>query len=186
MNDVNAPRLLPLHRETMSAEQQRVHDQITAGPRGSVPAPLAVWLRSPALAETAQQLGQFARYDSSLEPRLSELVILLVGRFWTAHYEWWVHRPIAEAAGLASQVIDAIRDGQEPTFLHGDEKAVYDFVQQLLKDHRTDDSVYRAALAKLGEVGVVDLVGICGYYSLISMTLNAFDVPLPEGEESEL
>lgn len=186
MKAATETRIRTLHRHQMSAEQRRVHDAIAAGPRGGVPGPLAVWLHSPQLAETAQRLGQFVRYDSALPPRLSELAILLVGRYWTAHYEWWVHRPIAEDAGLAGNIVDAIRDRRTPPFQRTDERIVYDFVQQLQRQRRVEDDVYHQALAALGEQGVVDLVGICGYYTLIAMTLNTFQVPLPDGAASDL
>lgn len=186
MKNRPSSRIPQLLREGMSAEQARVYDEIAAGPRGGVPGPLAVWMHSPRLAETAQQLGRFVRYESALPSRLSELAILVTGKFWGAEYEWWVHRPIAEAAGLDVSVVEAIREGRTPDFAREDERIVHDFVLRLHRDKRVDDSTYNEAKSVLGEVGVVDLVGICGYYTLISMTLNAFEVPLPDGEENAL
>ena len=183
MTDEKRQRIRTLALEQMDAQQRRVHAQIAAGPRGDVPGPLAVWMHSPGLADTAQRLGQFVRYESALPPRLSELAILVTGRCWEAEYEWWVHRPIAEEAGLAASVIDAILDGRTPEFSQGDERVIYNFAMELHRDRRVGDATYAAALKLLGEHGVVDLVGICGYYTLIAMTLNVFEVPLPEGQE---
>jgi 4-carboxymuconolactone decarboxylase len=182
MSEQRKQRIATLAREQMGPEQLRIHDQIASGPRGSVPGPLAVWLHSPGLADTAQQLGQFVRYQSALPPRLSELAILVTGRWWSAEYEWWVHRPIAEDAGLGQGVIEAIRENRCPDFSRHDERVVYEFAMQLHRDKRVSDESYAEVVALLGEAGAVDLVGICGYYTLIAMTLNAFQVPLPEGE----
>ena len=179
-------RLSDLKREEMSAEQGRIHDEITNGPRGVVQGPLKVWLHSPSLADRAQKLGQFVRFDSSLEPRLTELAIMVTGRYWTAQFEWHVHRGFALKAGLSEAVINALRDRQTPTFERRDEQVVYDFAMALHQHKKVSDSVYKAAVDELSEVTVVDLVGVLGYYTLISMTINAFEVPLPDGVEPEL
>lgn len=174
-------RLLDLMPESMSAEQRRVHDAIISGPRGKVEGPLRVWLRSPDLAEKAQALGAFCRYHSSLAPRLSELAILVVGAHWQAGFEWAVHAPIAAEAGVDPAVIEAIRTGGNPEFEHDDERAVFAFSRELVQDRKTSDRTYRMATDTVGERGVVDLTGILGYYTLISMTIVGFQVPLPEG-----
>jgi 4-carboxymuconolactone decarboxylase len=182
MTDQKLPRMRTLALEQMDAQQRRIYDEIAAGPRGGVPGPLAVWIQSPGLADTAQRLGQFVRYESALPPRLSELAILVTGRCWEAEYEWWVHRPIAEEAGLDTSVIDAILNRQTPEFSQADERVIYEFATELHRGRRVSDATYAEALELLGDRGVVDLVGICGYYTLIAMTLNVFEVPLPEGE----
>jgi 4-carboxymuconolactone decarboxylase len=179
-------RIRELSRDELSPEQVRVHDEIAAGPRGRVPGPLAVWLHSATLADRAQKLGQFCRYDSSLEPRLSELAILVTGRYWGAEYEWWAHKRIGLEAGLDPAIVEAIRERRLPAFEKRDERVVYEFASQLHRDKRVSDATYAEAVEVLGELSVVDLVGVCGYYTLISMTLNAFRVPLPEGVAPEL
>jgi 4-carboxymuconolactone decarboxylase len=175
------PRLADLDEARLSPDQRRIHDAILAGPRGIVEGPLRVWLTSPGLADTAQQLGAFCRYGTSLPPRLSELAILVTGAFWRSGFEWAVHAPIAIKAGVTPQVAEAIRTGQEPQFALEDEVVVHAFSIELHRDHAVTHATYARAVALLGETAVVELVGILGYYTLISMTINAFEVPLPEG-----
>lgn len=178
------PRLEPLDPGQMSAEQRRIYDAIVAGPRGSVPAPLSIWLRRPGLAEHAQALGQYCRYDSSLPPRLSELAIMVTAAAWRSAYEWWAHEPHALKAGIAPAVLEALRQGREPPLERDDEAAVYAFARAVHHDRKVPDDVYRRAVEALGEEGTVDLTGILGYYSLISMTLNIFEVPPGDGSRS--
>ena len=160
-----------------------MYDQILSGPRGIVEGPLRVWVNSPGLADKAQALGAFCRYGTSLPQRLSELAIITTGAHWRAGFEWAVHAPIALKAGLAPDVVEAIRTGREPSFTQEDERAVYAFSSELLRNRRVADATFRLAFDTLGQLGLVDLVGVLGYYGLISMTINAFEVPLPEGAE---
>lgn len=174
-------RPLQLDETALTPEQQRIHDAILSGPRGIVEGPLRVWLHSPGLADKAQALGAFCRYGTRLEPRLSELAILTTGAFWRSGFEWEVHAPIAAGAGLDEAAIEAIRTGRTPDFTREDEAAVHAFCLMLHRERQVDDATYARAIACLGAAGVVELVGILGYYTLISMTINAFQVPLPEG-----
>ena len=174
------PRLPPLPPQSLTEEQRRVAADILAT-RGTVGGPFAVWLRSPELAERAQLLGAFVRYHSSLPPRLLELAILITARLWTAQFEWAVHAPEARAAGLPAAVIDDLREGRRPAGLQADEAVIWDFVQELHATRAIADATYQRAHDLLGTRGVVDLVGICGYYTLISMTLNVFDCDTPDG-----
>ncbi|HLL26622.1 MAG TPA: carboxymuconolactone decarboxylase family protein [Xanthobacteraceae bacterium] len=167
--------------EDLSPAQRKVHDAIVAGPRGKVIGPLRVWLMSPKLAERAQELGAFCRYNTSLPPRLSELAILVTGAFWKAGFEWQAHAPIALEAGVPAEAIEAIRLGKAPKFARQDENAVYEFSRELWTQRQVSDATYRRIAGLLGNESVVELVGILGYYGLISMTINAFEVPLPEG-----
>jgi 4-carboxymuconolactone decarboxylase len=167
--------------ESLSPAQRQVHDAIISGPRGVVEGPLRVWLQSPQLAERAQALGAFCRFGTSLPPRLSELAILVTGAHWRAGFEWHVHAPIAIKAGIAPEIAEAIRVGATPRFIQVDEAAVHAFARELLEKHAVSDSTYRAVEAHLGKTGTVDLVGILGYYGLISMTIVAFQVPVPPG-----
>lgn len=161
----------------LSQEQRRIHDDIMRGPRGRVEAPLAIWLHSPELAEKAQSLGAFCRFGTSLPPRLSELAILVTAVAWRAGYEWSVHAPIALRAGLSQDVVEAIREGREPGFPMEDEAVVYAFSTELLTQRRVTDETYGRAVAVLGTAPTVELVGILGYYGLISMTICAFEIP---------
>jgi 4-carboxymuconolactone decarboxylase len=167
--------------EDLTPAQRKVHDAIIAGPRGKVVGPLRVWLLSPALAERAQELGAFCRFHTSLSPRLSELAILVTGAFWRAGFEWAAHAPIALKVGIPADAIEAIRLGKEPKLARDDERAVYEFSRELWSACRVSDATYRRIADLLGEETVVELVGILGYYGLISMTINAFEVPLPPG-----
>lgn len=179
-------RLAPPDPAGMTPDQKRVHDIITSGPRGRVRGPLAIWLHRPELAEAAQALGAYCRYGSSLEPRLSELAILCMAVIWRSEFEWWAHKPIALKAGLSPDVVEALRQGRSPAFADAEEALVHEVVQALSVQRRLEDALYARAEAGLGRDRLVDLVGLCGYYTLISMTLNAFEVPLPEGEHPEL
>jgi 4-carboxymuconolactone decarboxylase len=179
-------RIKDIAKEDMNSEQRRIHDEIASGPRGKVQGPLKVWLHSASLADKAQKLGQFCRYESSLPTHLSELAILVTGRFWGAEFEWYAHKKIGLEAGLDPGLVEAIRTRQVPSFMTNAERIVYEFATQLHRDHRVGDATYAAAIAEFGETGVVDLVGVLGYYTLISMTLNTFHVPLPDGEVAEL
>jgi 4-carboxymuconolactone decarboxylase len=174
-------RLPDLSYDEMTAAQRRVHDEIAAGPRGKVVGPLKVWLRSPELADRAQKLGAYARYHSSLPPALSELAILVTGRLWHADFEWYSHVGPARAAGISEAVIEAIRTGAEPALEDQKARAVYTVARELHEARALSDGTYAYAEAALGHQGLVDLVGILGYYTLISMTLKAFAVPTPDG-----
>lgn len=174
-------RPLTLDETTLDEAQKRVFDSIASGPRGVVEGPLRVWIHSPELADTAQALGAFCRYGTSLSPRLSELAIITTGAFWEAGFEWAVHAPIAAQAGLSEAVIEAIRTGTPPPFEHDDEAAIHAFARTLQQERRVDDATYRRTVAHIGVKGTVELVGLLGYYTLISMTINAFEVPPPEG-----
>jgi len=174
-------RLPDLRYDEMTAEQRRVHDEIAAGPRGKVEGPLKVWLHSPRLADPAQKLGAFARFKSSLPPELSELAILVTGWHWRANFEWYAHARLARAAGIPAPVIETIRTGAEPELADPKARAVYAVARELHATRALSDATYAEAEAALGREGLVDLVGILGYYTLVSMTLNVFDVPTPDG-----
>ena len=174
-------RLPDIEPDALTTEGRRVYDAILSGPRGIVQGPLRVWVNSPGLADKAQALGAFCRYGTSLPPRLSELAILVTGAHWQAGFEWAVHAPIALEAGLHPEAVEAIRTGGEPAFAAADERAVYRFASELLRTRRVSDETFRLATEALGHVALVDLVGVLGYYGLISMTINAFAVPLPDG-----
>ncbi|MEM7022002.1 MAG: carboxymuconolactone decarboxylase family protein [Pseudomonadota bacterium] len=174
-------RLPELRQEDMSAEQRRIHDEIAAGPRGKVEGPLKVWLHAPKLADKAQRLGAHARYDSALPPALSELAILVTAQVWQADFEWYAHVGPARAAGIPETVIEALRSGMEPPLEDEDSQAVYAVSRELHLRRSLSAETYAKAEAALGHRALVDLVGILGYYTLISMTLNAFDVETPDG-----
>jgi 4-carboxymuconolactone decarboxylase len=174
-------RLDDLNLEELSAEQRRVYDAIVSGPRGAVRGPLRVWLQSPALADRAQALGAFCRFSTTLPPRLTELAILVTGAYWRARFEWHAHAPLALKAGLDPDAIEAIRTGRTPQWAHEDDAAVYAFAHALTWTRQVPDAIYARVQQILGVTALIELVGILGYYTLVSMTLNAFEVPLPAG-----
>ena len=180
------PRIAPPSATDLDEAQKRAYDAITSGPRGEVVGPLGVWLWRPELADRAQRLGEYARYNTKLPPRLSELAILVVARFWGSEFEWCVHKKIALDVGLSSKAVEAIRSGKTPSLEEPDQTVVYEFSRTLLEQRAVNDELYERAIDVLGQEATIDLVGILGYYSLISLTINAFKVPLPEGLEPEL
>jgi len=179
-------RIAPVTPENITLRQKQVYDKITAGPRGAVRGPLAVWLHRADLADRAQSLGQYCRYDSSLEPRLSELAILVTARTWRSEFEWAAHKPIGLKAGLSPDVVEAIRTNNEPVFEHEDEATVYEISKSIHNERHVDDALYARAATVLGEGRLVDLIGILGYYTLISMTINTFAIPVPADTAPEL
>ncbi len=179
-------RFEPLSYGTMTPEQKALADSILAGPRTSLDGPFNVLLRSPEMGDLAQKFGAYARFHSSLPPRLSELAILITARFWTAQFEWQAHRKNALAAGLSPAIIDAIAAGKRPASLPPDEEAVYNFCTEVLTTKHVSDAAFQAAKGKFGERGVVDMLGVVGYYQFVSMLLNVDGYPLPDGVSPEL
>jgi 4-carboxymuconolactone decarboxylase len=165
----------------MTPEQRRVHDAIVAGPRGTVIGPLRAVIHNPGLAERWSALGEVLRFGTSLPKRLNELAIIVTGRRWTSQIEWWVHARAAAEAGLPEAAIEAIRLGEAPVFAEPDDALVYEFTRHLQETGRVPLGTYRAAEARWGAVGVVELTAVVGYYTMVSMTLNAHEIPLPDG-----
>jgi len=176
------PRLPVLDEAQMSEAQRSLMDAIRSGPRGTsiTPrGPFAVWLHAPEFGHLAQALGGHCRYKTALPPRLSEFAILCTARLWRAQYEWFAHAPMAEKAGVKAKTIADLRAGREPKSAPKDERAIFAFVRELYKTNRVSDRTYTRVHAFLGDAGTVELVGILGYYVLISMTLNVFRMMPP-------
>jgi 4-carboxymuconolactone decarboxylase len=151
--------------------------------RGSAPlgGPFAVFLQAPEYGDLAQKLGAFCRYRTAVPPHLSEFTILVLARLWRSQFEFFVHAPIAEKAGVKADTIEALRTGRTPK-LTKEQRAIYDFIIELHKTKRVSDRTYARVHALFGDAGLVEFVGILGYYTLVAMTLNVFRVPLPDGE----
>ena len=170
--------------EQMTPEQRKVVDNVTAGPRGSATrGPFMAWLPSPTFADLAQALGAQTRYGSSLPAKHYEIAILMVAQQWRAQFEWYAHAQLARKAGISQGIIDAIHRGEKPTSMDAQEEAIWQFAKELLQTQRVSEPTFAKAKELFGQKGVVDLVGVMGYYGLVSMTLNTFQVPLPEGEK---
>jgi 4-carboxymuconolactone decarboxylase len=165
---------------TLNPEQRRVYDKVVSGPRGQVVGPLRAALHHPELADRWQEFGEILRYRTSLPHRLNELAIILTGRHWNSPVEWVIHADASLRAGLAPELIEAIRLCQTPIFAHEDEAIVYEYTRQLLQHGHVSQPVYAAARERFDTVGLVELTALIGYYSMVAMTLNAHDVPVPE------
>jgi len=177
------PRLPILAEDKLTPEQRELLDSIRSGPRGggiNIRGPFAVFLHSPAYGQLAQKLGGFLRYQTGVSPRLSEFAILCTARLWRAQYEWFAHEPQAEKAGVKPATIRDLRAGRRPKSAPKDELAIYDFIDDLYKTRRVSDKNYKRVHAVLGDSATVELVGILGYYSMISMVLNIYRMMPPQ------
>jgi 4-carboxymuconolactone decarboxylase len=178
-----APRLAVLDEPQLNKDQRALLGALRAGPRGQstpVRGPFAVWMHAPEFGQLAQALGGHCRYKTALPPRLSEFAILCTARLWRAQYEWYAHAPIAKRAGVKPKTIADLRAGREPKTAAKDERAVYAFVQELYKTKRVSERTYKRVHALLGDAGMVELIGILGYYVMVAMTLNVFQMMPPE------
>ena len=163
--------------EDLTSEQKEIHDAIINGPRGHVVGPLRVWLNNPGLARSAQTVGAYARYGTCLSKGLSELAIIITGRVWSSAFEWEHHAPLAIEGGIDPKHVETISLGKKPIFENPEQNAVFDFAAEANILKNVSDNTYKRLVDLLGENAAIDIVGICGYYSLISMTLNVFEVP---------
>jgi 4-carboxymuconolactone decarboxylase len=175
-------RMPPIPPAKQTAAQRAAARELAATPRGGVIGPFVPALRSPEFMTRLQRLGEYLRYRSALGPRLTELAILLTARAWSQQFEWSLHVETAAAAGVMEATIEAIAAGRRPTGLTADEAVVYDFVVELEKSKSVGDAIYARARAAFGEQGIVDLLGIVGYYATLAMLLNVARTPLPRGK----
>jgi 4-carboxymuconolactone decarboxylase len=179
-------RFAPLTYDTMTAAQKKMFENLISGERRGAAGPFNVLLRSPEMGDLAQQFGASMRFHSSIPRKLNELAIIITARHWTSHYEWYAHRRAAQDAGLAQPIIDAIAGNRRPASMDADERIVYDFCSEMLTSKQVSDATFKAAKDRFGERGVVDLIGVMGYYQLVSMLLNTDRYPLPAGVAEEL
>ena len=170
-------RMPPLPREQLDDAQRAAADELIAGPRKGVKGPFVPLLRSPELMARLQKVGEYLRFESALPPRLSEFATVLVARRWAQQFEWAVHVPLAIAAGTLPATIDALRAGIRPATMSDDEALLHDFVNELVDRRGVSAALYRDAVGRLGEHGVLDLIGLVGYFTTISMVLNVARTP---------
>lgn len=177
------PRLPVISDDKLTDRQKELMESIRSGPRGRVSqsGPFGVYMHAPDFGDLTQKLGAHCRYKTGVPPRLSEFAILCTARQWRAQYEWHAHAAIAEKAGVAPETIRDVKAGRAPKKAKKDERAIYDFVLELFKTKRVSERTYKRVNAVLGDVATVELVGILGYYSLVAMMLDVFNVTLPEG-----
>ena len=166
--------------DTMTDDQKRVYEKIVSGPRGRLVGPLRAALHSPELAERWQALGALLRFGTSLAPRVSELAIVVTARRWNSQIEWHIHAQAARAAGISDAVLDAIQAREKPVFDNADDAVVYEFARQIQETGQIEPDLYAQAVARWDAVGVVELTAVIGYYTMVSMTLNAHEIPMPD------
>jgi 4-carboxymuconolactone decarboxylase len=173
-------RMAPIPTDKLTDAQKKAAAEFEAA-RGNLGGPWAVILRSPDMINRARALSDYLRFNSSLPPRLSEFVILITAREWTQQYEWNAHHTLAMKGGLSPEIAKAVAEGRRPERMADDEAAIYDFCIELHRNRGVSDATYARALAKFGEKGIVDAIGLSGWYTLVAMTLNTARTPLPEG-----
>jgi 4-carboxymuconolactone decarboxylase len=188
--DTRRFKLIPL--EEMTPAQRALAESIRSGPRANVAgsaatagtspgSPFSVFLRSPEVGEHLQRVGSYIRFKSSLGFKLNELAILITARHWNAQYEWFAHHRLALQAGLDPEIAKAIAQGNRPSNMPADEAIIYDFCTELHQQKAVSDPTYQATLQRFGEQGLMDLIAVNGYYSLVAMVLNVDRTPIPDG-----
>src|SRR3979411_905987 len=175
-------RMAEIPLDKMSSAQRAVADAIMSGPRQGSRGPFNAWLRSPVLADRLQKVGEYIRFNTSLDKRVNEMAIIMTAQAWGSQYEWYAHAPLALKAGLHPSIVDAIGAGRKPEKMKDDEAIVWEFTTQLRRDHSVNDETYAKAIEKFGEQGVMDLIAVNGFYDVVSMTRNVARVAPPAGE----
>lgn len=177
------PRISLPAPESMSPEQRQVYDKVVSGPRGKIEGPLRAALHNAELADRWQALGALLRYRTSLTPRQSEIAILVTGRACQSPFEWYAHRRESEKIGIEADILEALLAQTPPPFRAPEERLVYQFALELNQQRSVSDATYAATLEAFGERAVVELTALVGYYTMVAMTLNAHEIPLPEGQQ---
>jgi 4-carboxymuconolactone decarboxylase len=185
-------RLPPLPRDDLddagrelfdAVEETRGQGRTAIGADGALVGPFNAWVTAPDVGKPLLELGGVLRFDISIDRRLIEVAIITTGAHWRAEFEWWAHERMAREHGVSDAVIEAIRDGRTPDFDQDDERVVHTVAEQLATSGRIDADAYAQAQRLLGDRGMVELVALCGFYTFVSFSLNAFEVPLPPGAE---
>ena len=179
-------RFKPMTWEQMNDAQKKMTVDTLSGPRRGLGGPFNVLLRSPEMGDLAMKFGEYSRFRPEVPAKLRELAIIITARHWTSHFEWYAHRSAAAQAGLRADIITAIAERKRPTGMQPDEEAVYNFVNEMLETKQVSDATFKAVKDRFGEKGVVDIIGVMGWYQMVSMLLNVDRYPLPNGAVSEL
>lgn len=181
------PERLPrIPQERWTEEQKKVAAAIASGPRGEVRGPFLALLRSPGLAHTVQQVGEYLRFKCPLDRRIAEMATLIAARHWTQQYEWQSHYKHAMKAGLSPAIAQAIAEGRRPAGMADDEEALHDMLSEVLHNKSVCDTTYGRAVKIFGEQGVIELIAVAGYYAMLAMILNVARKELPAGQEPML
>jgi 4-carboxymuconolactone decarboxylase len=170
-------RMPAIPRDQLDDAQRAAADELVAGPRKGVKGPFIPLLRSPQLMARLQKVGEYLRFESAVPRRVNEFVTLVVSRAWTQQFEWTAHVPLAISAGTTARTIEALREGRRPVGMSREEELAYDFTTELQRNRGVSDATYRACVEAFGERGVVDLVGLIGYFTTVSMVLNVAHTP---------
>ncbi|HEU0063291.1 MAG TPA: carboxymuconolactone decarboxylase family protein [Hyphomicrobiaceae bacterium] len=179
-------RMPEIPADRMTEAQKKAASEFAEGRGYAVRGPFAAMLRSPEVMLRAKAMGDYVRFKSTIPARLNELAIIITARQWSQNYEWQAHRPLAEKAGLRSEIAQAIADGRRPTGMSADEEIVYDFSMELYANKSVSDATYQRAVEKFGEQGIIDLTAANAYYSFNAMMLNVARTALPAGAKAEL
>ncbi|HEY1544906.1 MAG TPA: carboxymuconolactone decarboxylase family protein [Xanthobacteraceae bacterium] len=179
-------RMPPIPADKLTEAQQKAAQTFAQGRGYAVRGPFVPLIRSPEVMLRAKAMGDYLRFKSTLAPRLNEMVILITARAWTQNYEWHAHRPFALKAGLRAEIADAIAQGDRPAGMAEDEEVAYDMATEILRDKRVSDQTYARGVAKFGEQGVIDLLGVVGYYNFLAVVMNATRTAMPAGAAEEL
>jgi 4-carboxymuconolactone decarboxylase len=178
-----APERMPMIPEDkMTPAQKKAAADITAGPRGEVKGPFVALLRSPEFMNRVQKVGEYIRFVCPLDKRINEFAAIIAARHWGQQFEWWAHYRQGVEAGLKPAIADAIAEGRRPDGMAEDETVVYDLLTEVLNTKGASDTTYARAVAKFGEEGVIDLLGVAGYYALLAMVMNVARTAVPEGK----
>jgi 4-carboxymuconolactone decarboxylase len=185
-NGMAGPERMPaLDMAVMNEQQKAAAEELIAGPRGAVFGPFIPLLRSPELMNRMQKVGEYLRYQSVLETRINEFVMLLVSRQWTQQFEWCMHYPLALKAGIKEETLASLAAGRRPTGMAADEAVAYDVCEELARTHGLSDETYQAALSAFGEQGIVDMLGLIGYFTTVSMIMNVARTPPMSGSTAQ-
>ncbi len=177
-----APERMPmLSEDKMTPEQKQAAAELVAGPRGEVKGPFVSLIRSPEFMRRVQKVGEYIRFICPIDKRLNEFAAIIAARHWNQQFEWWAHYRQAVEAGLERSIADAVRDGRRPTGMAEDEEIVYDLLTEVLHNKGASEATYARAVAKFGEQGLIDIIGIAGYYALLAMVMNVTRTAVPEG-----
>jgi 4-carboxymuconolactone decarboxylase len=181
-----ADRMPPIAADKWTEAQKKAAEEITSGPRKELAGPFIPLLRSPEFMSRLQRVGEYLRFNTKLGSNISEFIILLIARQWTQQFEWYSHESLALKAGIKEETIKAIAEGQRPSIMTPDEQMIYEYITELRLHQSVSDPVYAQVVNRFGEQGVIDITGLCGYYTLLGMLMNVARTPLPPGKTPPL
>ena len=179
--NVAAERMPPLTDERCRPIQKKAAAELVAGPRGEVKGPFVSLIRSPEFMRRVQKVGEYIRFVCPIDKRLNEFAAIIAARHWNQQFEWWAHYRQALEAGLDRKIADAVAEGRRPTGMAEDEEIVYDLLTEVLQNKGASETTYARAVARFGEGGLIDIIGIAGYYALLAMIMNVTRTAVPEG-----